>query len=86
MLNLSDTADHRRSVKALLQAATDYHLLAGGAPPTSAHVDALFTSVPDGYSTDELFPVGFYVHKKLVGAGGVLRGWNAPNKAHIDGI
>ena len=83
VLNLSDTADHRCSVNALLQAATDYHLLVEGAPPTSAHVDAFFTSVPDGYSTEKLFPLGFYVHKELVGAGGVLRGWNAPNKAHI---
>ena len=83
MLILSDTADHRRSVNAVLQAATDYHLLVEGAPPTSAHVDAFFTSIPDGYTAEELFPLGFCVNEKLIGLGGVLRHWNTPSKAHI---
>lgn len=83
MLILSDTADNRRSVNTVLQAATDYHLLVEGAPPTSAHVDDFFTSVPDGYTIDELFSLGFLANEKLIGLGGVLRHWNAPNKAHI---
>ena len=83
MLILSDTPDHRRAVNAVLQAATDYHLLVEGAPPANAHVDAFFTSVPDGYTIDELFSLGFYANEKLIGVGGVLRHWNTPNKAHI---
>lgn len=43
MLILSDTQDHRRSVHAVLQSATDYHLLVEGAPPTDAHVEEFFT-------------------------------------------
>ena len=83
MLILSDTPDHRRSVNAVLKAATDYHLLVEGAPPTEAHVEEFFTSVPDGYTTEDLFPLGFLVDDKLIGVGGLLRRWNAPNKAII---
>lgn len=83
MLILSDTLDHRRSVHAVLQAATDYHLLVEGAPPTDAHVDDFFTAVPDGYTTEDLFPLGFRVDDKLIGVASVLRRWNAPDKAII---
>ena len=83
MLILSDTPDHRRSVHAVLQAATDYHLLVEGAPPTDAHVDDFFTAVPDGYTTEDLFPLGFRVDDKLIGVASVLRRWNAPDKAII---
>ena len=80
---LSDTADNRRSVNALLNAAADYHLLVEGAAPTSAHVDEFFTSVPDGYALDDLFPLGFFMGDTMIGGGGILRRWNAPNKAMI---
>ena len=83
MLILSDTPDRRRLVNDVLQAATDYHLLVEGAPPSEAHVEEFFTSVPDGYSTADLFPLGFFVDDEMIGAGGVLRRWNAPNKAII---
>lgn len=83
MMILSDTPDHRRSVHGVLQAATDYHLLVEGAPPTDAHVEEFFTSVPDGYTTEDLFPLGFRVDDKLIGVASVLRRWNAPNKAII---
>jgi ribosomal protein S18 acetylase RimI-like enzyme len=80
---LSDTPDNRRSVDAVLMAATDYHLLVEGAPPTKAHVDEFFTAVPDGYTTQDLFPLGFFIGESIVGVGGILRRWNAPNKAII---
>ena len=80
---LSDTPDQWRSVSAVLKAATDYHLLVEGAPPTEESVEEFFTSVPDGYTTEDLFPLGFRVDDKLIGVGGVLRRWNTPNKAII---
>ena len=83
MLILSDTPDHRRSVSTVLQAATDYHLLVEGAPPTEESVEEFFTSVPDGCTTADLFPLGFRVDDKFIGVGGVLRRWNTPNKAII---
>ena len=83
MLILSDTPDHRRSVNSVLQAAADYHMLVEGAPPTEAHVDEFFTSVPDGYTAADLFPLGFRVADKLIGVASILRRWNAPNKAII---
>ena len=83
MLILPDTPDDRHRVNAVLQAATDYHLLVEGVPPTDENVEEFFTSVPEGYTTKDLFPLGFCVDDKLIGVGGVLRRWNAPNKAII---
>lgn len=80
---LSDTAENRRGVDAVLQAATDYHLLVEGAPPTEAHVDDFFTSHPPGFTAADLFPLGFLAGDQLIGVGGVLRRWNAANKAII---
>ncbi|MEO8384020.1 MAG: GNAT family N-acetyltransferase [Betaproteobacteria bacterium] len=80
---LSDTLDNRHSVNTLLHAATDYHLLVEGAAPTHAHVDEFFTSVPDGHTLNDLFPLGFFMGDTMIGGGGILHGWNAPNKAMI---
>ena len=70
-------------VNAVLQSATDYHVLVEGAPPTDAHVEEFFTSVPPGYNTQDLFSLGFFEGGKCIGLGGVLRKWNAPNKAIV---
>ena len=70
-------------VNAMLQAATDYHLLVEGTPPTDAHVHEFFTALPPGYTADDLFPLGFFAGVEPIGVGGVLRRWNAPNKAII---
>ena len=83
MCILSDTAANRRFVHALLIAATDYHLLVEGAAPTPEHVDEFFTAVPDGYTLDDQFPLGFFMGDIMIGGGGILRRWNAPNKAMI---
>ena len=80
---LSDTPDHRYMVNTVLQAATDYNLLVEGAPPTAAHVEEFFTSCPPGYTLDDVFPLGFFEGAELIGVGGMLRRWNAPNKAMI---
>ena len=80
---LADTLESRCMVNAMLQAATDYHLLVEGAPPTDAHVDEFFTALPPGYSADDRFPLGFFAGIEPIGVGGVLRRWNAPNKAMI---
>ncbi len=80
---LVDTADNRRSVNAVLTAAADYHLLVEGVPPSAAHVEEFFTSVPAGHSLKDHFPLGFFEGGKAIGVGGVLRRWNAPNKAMI---
>ncbi|MEQ1519465.1 MAG: GNAT family N-acetyltransferase [Usitatibacteraceae bacterium] len=80
---LSETPEHRRIVDAILQAATDYHLLVEGAPPNETHVDEFFHALPPGYTTEDLFPLGFFAGAEPVGVGGVLRHWNAPNKAII---
>ena len=80
---LSDTPDHRYMVNTVLQAATDYNLLVEGAPPTAAHVEEFFTSCPPGYTLDDVFPMGFFEGAELIGVGGMLRRWNAPNKAMI---
>jgi GNAT superfamily N-acetyltransferase len=80
---LSDNPDHRRMVYAVMQAATDYHLLVEGAPPSIAHVDDFFSSVPEGYGAADLFSLGFFAADEMIGIGGVLRRWNAPNKAMI---
>lgn len=79
----SDTSANRHIVNAVLQSAADYNLLVEGAPPTAAHVEEFFTSLPPGYSADDLFPLGFFVGDEPIGIGGVLRRWNAPNKAII---
>ena len=80
---LADTADNRRSVNAVLTAATDYHLLVEGGPPTAAHVEEFFRSVPPGYSLKDHFALAFFEGGKTIGVGGVLRRWNTPNKAMI---
>ncbi len=80
---LPDTADNRALVSDVLIAATDYHLLVEGSAPTPAHVDEFFTSVPDGYTLDDMFPLGFFIGDTMIGGGGILRRWNAPNKAMI---
>jgi len=80
---LPETTDNRRLVGALFIAATDYHLLVEGVAPTPAHVDEFFTAVPDGCTLDDMFPVGFFVGKVMIGVGGILRRWNAWNKAII---
>lgn len=80
---LDDSADNRRLVNAVLLAATDYHLRVEGSAPTPTHVDEFFTSVPDGYALDDIFPLGFFMDDTMIGGGGILRGWNAPNKAMI---
>ena len=80
---IADSPDNRAAVDAVLQAATDYHVLVEGAPPTEAHVDEFFHALPAGYTADDFFPLGFYVDGEVVGVGGVLRRWNAPNKAII---
>lgn len=70
-------------VNALVQAATDYHLVVEGRPPNDSHVDEFFSALPPGYTSDDLFPLGFFVGAEPAGVGGVLRRWNAPNKAII---
>lgn len=80
---IADTPENRGAVDAVLQAATDYHVLVEGAPPTEAHVDEFFHALPAGYTADDFFPLGFYIDGEAVGVGGVLRRWNAPNKAII---
>ena len=80
---LTDTPGNRQVVDAVLQAATDYHLLVEGVPPTQEHVDEFFESLPPGYTSEDHFPLGFFVGDTLIGVGGILRWWNAPNKAII---
>lgn len=80
---LTDTAANRAQVNAVLQAATDYHLLVEGRAPTEAHVEEFFTDVPPGYDLKAMAPLGFFVGDEMVGAGGVLRGWNTPSKCMI---
>jgi ribosomal protein S18 acetylase RimI-like enzyme len=80
---LPDTPAHRNVVNAVLQAAADYNLLVEGVPPTAVHVEEFFTSVPPGYTVDDLFPLGFFAGQEPIGVGGVLRRWNTPNKAII---
>ena len=80
---LTDTPNHRVMVNAVLQAATDYHLLVEGAPPTAEHVDEFFRSLPPGYSADDHFPLGFFAGDTPIGVGGILRKWNAPHKAMV---
>ena len=80
---LADTAANRAQVNAVLQAATDYHLLVEGRAPTEAHVEEFFTDVPPGYDLRAMAPLGFYIAEEMVGVGGVLRGWNTPSKCMI---
>lgn len=80
---LPDIPDNRALVNDVLIAATDYHLLVEGSAPTSLHVDEFFTSVPDGHTLDDVFPLGFFIGDSMIGGGGILRRWNAPNKAMI---
>ena len=80
---LTDTPGNRQVVDAVLQAATDYHLLVEGVPPTKEHVDEFFESLPPGYTAEDHFPLGFFVGDTPIGVGGILRRWNAPNKAII---
>ena len=83
MRHLPDTPQQRRAVESVIMAATDYHLLVEGAPPSADHTAEFFTSLPPGYSLHDLFRLGFYAKEELVGIAGVLRGWNAANKAII---
>jgi GNAT superfamily N-acetyltransferase len=80
---LGDTPSNRAQVNAVLQAATDYHLLVEGRAPTAAHVEEFFTDVPPGYDLKAMAPLGFFVGDEMVGVGGVLRGWNTTNKCII---
>ena len=80
---LTDTPSHRVMVNAVLQAATDYHLLVEGAPPTADHVEEFFLSLPPGHSADDHFPLAFFAGDTPIGVGGILRKWNAPNKAMV---
>ena len=80
---LDDNADNRRRVNAVLQAATDYHLLVEGRPPDASHVEEFFTAVPPGYTVADMAPLGFFIGDAMIGAGGVLRGWNAPDKCML---
>ena len=80
---LADTPENRRAVNAILQAGSDYNVLVEGVPPTEAHVEEFFTSRPPGYSAQDLFPLGFFSGDLGIGIGGLLRGWNAPNKAML---
>ena len=80
---LADTPQHRAIVNTILQAASDYNVLVEGVPPTAAHVEDFFTSLPPGYSADDLFPLGFFVGEVAIGVGGLLRRWNAPNKTML---
>jgi GNAT superfamily N-acetyltransferase len=80
---LADTASNRAQVNAVLQAATDYHLLVEGRAPTAAHVEEFFTDVPPGFDLKAMSPLGFFSGDEMVGVGGVLRGWNTPTKCMV---
>ena len=80
---LADTPQHRAIVNTILQAASDYDVLVEGVPPTAAHVEDFFTSLPPDYSADDLFPLGFFVGEVAIGVGGLRRRWNAPNKTML---
>jgi GNAT superfamily N-acetyltransferase len=83
MRELSDTAANRRLVEHVIMGSHDYHLTVDGALPTNERVDDFFASVPPGYTLDDLSCLGFFAGDDIAGIGGVLRRWNAPNKAII---
>lgn len=81
VLNASDAT--RASVASIMRASEDYYLTVQGAPAAPEEAEEFFTSVPPGYELKDLFPLGFYADGKMIGIGGVLRGWNAPNKSMV---
>jgi GNAT superfamily N-acetyltransferase len=83
MHELRDTAANRLAVTHVIMGSPDYHLTVDGALPNSERVDDFFTSVPAGYTLNDLSCLGFFSGDNIAGIGGVLRRWNAPNKAII---
>lgn len=83
MRALNDTAANRREVERVIMGSPDYHLTVDGALPAADRIDDFFTSMPPGYTLDDLSCLGFFAGDDIAGIGGVLRRWNAPNKAII---
>lgn len=80
---LRDADAARADVASIVDAATDYYMTVQGTPAGPEEIDEFFTAVPPGYSLDDMFPLGFYAAERIVGIGGLLKGWNAPDKAMI---
>jgi len=80
---LRESQKTRTEVETIVRAAADYYLIVQGTPAPPEEVDEFFNAVPPGYALKDLFPVGFYADGRMVGIGGLLKGWNAPDKAMI---
>ena len=80
---LRESEAARRDVASIVSAAADYYMTVQGTPAPPEEIDEFFTAVPPGYALEDMFPLGFYAAGQVVGIGGLLKGWNAPNKAMI---
>lgn len=80
---LKDCKAAREDVASIMRSATDYFMTVQGTPAPPTEVEEFFTALPAGYMLKDLFPLGFYAGGRVVGVGGVLKGWNAPNKSII---
>jgi RimJ/RimL family protein N-acetyltransferase len=81
VLEASEAA--RADVESIMRAAEDYYLTVQGTPAPPEELEEFFTAVPPGYQLKDLYPLGFYAEGKVVGIGGILRGWNAPDKSMV---
>ena len=61
----------------------DYTELVEGRAPNAADTVEFFTAVPAGFSAADAFLFSINIDAVMVGIAGVLRGWNAPDKAHL---
>jgi RimJ/RimL family protein N-acetyltransferase len=73
----------RAEVASIMRAAEDYYINVQGTPAPPEEAEEFFSALPPGYEAKDLFPLGFYADGKIAGIGGMLRHWNAPNKAMI---
>ncbi len=70
-------------LQAVFEATPRYFEAVCGTPPGPAEAQSTFTALPPGRSYDDKRVWGLYCGETMVGAGDVVRGWNAPEKATI---
>jgi RimJ/RimL family protein N-acetyltransferase len=80
---LDDSPANRVAVHAVFMACDDYTRLVEGRASSDADTDDFFAAVPPGYTLQDLFLFAIERGGDVVGVVGLLRGWNAPHKAHI---